>query len=223
MLTKVQSLGSSRLGFLKGKVTFHLPVYTSADESMVIGKTSFYTNWLTQTGERMVNGNSGYFPPDIMALTFELNDNFDQTALEKLSLLGVNYVIIHKDLMTSLEVDKLSKVSSLISQGKIFDETDVEIIDLSKYNFSTPACILEKDFDIRMGKVADPETEKNSYALVLQNRNDCFLVSVYDDRYRKITVEVDGIKRWAQFRLPVLINPHEQMILSEINEELKLQ
>lgn len=221
ILKKANDL-SARLDFLQNSITLHLPVFTIADAD-VFGKNSIYSNWLTQTHEKMVNGNSGYFPPDILALLFETNNTVDEKALQKLSLIGVNYLIIHKDLMTGQELNRISQAGTLLSKGKIFDEQGIEVIDITKYNLKTPTCILEKDFDIKLSKVADIDSEKDSFALVLTNKQDCFLTSIYSDRYRKTLVEVEGVKKQAEFKVPILIGPKEQVVLSEVNHELRIK
>lgn len=221
ILKKVNQL-SSRLDFLQNSITLHLPVFTIADAD-IFGKNSIYLNWLTKTHETVVNGNSGYFPPDILALLFEANDNLEENTLQKLATLGINYLIIHKDLMTDQELNRINQSRGLLSQGKIFDLEGIEVIDIAKYNFKTPTCILERDFNFKLSKEAEIDSEKDAYALVLTNTQDCLLVSIYNDRYRKIPVEVNGAKKQAYFKVPILIGPKEQIVLSELDHQLRIR
>ncbi|MBI2017791.1 hypothetical protein HYS92_01950 [Candidatus Daviesbacteria bacterium] len=181
---------------LKGKITLHLPIYTTEDADE-FGKNSAYLNWVTQTGERIINGNTAYLPPDQLELLHTIKQNFDENSLKRLILLGADYVIVHKN-------------------------DSFEVIDLSKYKFEAKICILERDFDIELAQVSDLDS-KISYALVLKNKSDCYLPSLLEERYRKIEVRVEGKIKQAYFRLPILVGPGEQLMLSEVNRELQIK
>ncbi len=202
------------LGFLKDKVTLHLPIYTTEDAD-VFGKGAAYFNWLTKTGERVFNGNSAYLPPDHMMLLYEIKQNPDERAFTKLAILGVNYVVIHKKLLTPQ--DPVKKIGQVV-----FEDPDILVIDISKFGLNVPICVPEKDLDFKVSQAQDQDFNL-SYALVIQNKDNCFLPSTFENRYQKMEVEVDGIKKWAYYKMPILINPKEQVILSEINRELKIR
>lgn len=214
---KIDQIGLDQLSFLTGKKTLHLPIFTIADAD-IFGKNSIYTNWLIKTGERMMNGNSGYFPPDILALLFEINKNLDQTALLKLSELEIDYVVLHKDLMDPTQLLNLQNNENLYIKGIIFNHFDIVIIDLSRLNLIARVCILERDFDIKFGRAAPAgfiDEVKPLYAMRLKNNSDCYLPSIYEDRYRTIDVTIDGVLRKARLLMPVMIGPGEEVVLSE--------
>lgn len=200
ILSKVNQIGRENLQFLQGKAVLHLPIYTTEDADE-FGKGSAYLNWLTQTRERIVNGNSAYLPPDHLFFLATLKQKFDDQALLKLKALGVNYLVIHQDLLGSKGVFK---------QGVILDTADTTIIDISNYNLLVKTCTFDRDISVRLGKV---QGEEESFALVLKNQGDCFLTSPFEERYRTIDIEVDGVKKKAHLRLPILIEPGQEVIL----------
>lgn len=217
ILSTIDQIGKDNLDFLQDKVTLHLPIFTLENDQF--GKNSAYLNWLTQTGERIINGNTSYLPPDQLMFLDQLKDSFNEKLISKLIALGADYLIIHKDLLDSKQLESLSK-EPFFQKGVAFSNSNILIIDLSAYNLSPSLCVLERDFDIKFGRVADDET---SYALVLTNKGNCFLVSIYEDRYRQIDVTVDGVKRKAHLRMPILVESGQQVILSQINRDLKIK
>lgn len=169
-----QVLGQEKLQFLKGKVTLHLPIYTT--ETDEFGKNSVYLNWATQTGERIVNGNASYLPGDQLMFLWEIkNEGLGEKNILRLKALGVDYVIVHKD--------------------------QIEIIDLAKINLTPKICSFPGDFAIS--------------EISIKNVSDCFLPSIYEDRYRMIDQRF--------LRMPIIIGPGEQVVLSEINSELRIR
>lgn len=196
---KIDQIGLENISFLRSKKVLHLPVYT-LDDADIFGKNSVYANWLTKTHEIMVNGNSGYFPPDILALLYETDKDLNEQVLIKLSALKVDYIVIHKDLMTSGQLQKLQSQENLYIKGIVFNQFDTVIIDLAKLNLAPKICNLEQDFDIQI------EGEKPFRSVILTNKEDCYLPSIYEDRYR----EIKGVN----VRLPIIIGPGEQIILS---------
>ena len=87
------------------------------------------------------------------------------------------------------------KNSALYEKGIIYNEKELIVVDLSKYQFNMPLCSFPDDFEIRA--VGD--------ALIIENLKDCFLSNIYHDRYR----EWNNFK----FKLPMLVEPREQVIV----------
>lgn len=201
VLDKMESVDRSQLAVLKGKVTLHLPIYDTADADN-FGNNSGYTNWVTKTGERIVNGNTSYLPADQLMFLSDIKSNgLNEKNILKLKALRVEYVIFHKD--------------------------EVEIVDLAKTNLNPKICSFPGDFDIQFGKAAPggiiDEGSKPTYAVGIRNKSDCFLPGIYGDRYRIIDVELDGVSKKAHLRMPIIIGPGEQMVLSEIERSLRIE
>ena len=223
---KINQIGKENLSFLEGKATVHLPVYSIQDADE-FGRNSTYINWLTQTEEVITNGNTSYLPPDQISFLEQLGNKFDESALLKLSLLKVNYVVIHKDLLPE---NLLSEYTKILSHRVVFNDRNTLIVDLNeqvlgsanKYSLTAPICILEKDFDIRVTKVLDDDLEDTN-GLIIQNKADCFLPSIYEDRYRSIKIEIEGVEREASFRVPILIGPKEQIVVSIAERSLRIK
>ena len=221
VFNKLDSLGEGKMAFLKNKIVFHLPIYTISDAD-VFGNNSYSTNWATRTGERVVNGNSGFFPADQLSFLFGAQDNFNEEALRKLLVLGVNYVVFHKDLMPPAYESALFEELQGYEDKVVFEDVDITIVDLGKYNFPFHVCSFPQDFNVRVTEDQDLDTS-TSYALILRNKSNCYLPSIYWDRYRHLVIEIDGQKRTAELKLPLLVEPGEQIILNEMSKELRIR
>ncbi len=210
-LSKIDQIGKSNLQFLEGKKTLHLPIFSIEMDDF--GKNSAYLNWLTQTGERIVNGNTSYLPPDQLMFLAQVKAGFDEKVLSKLKALGVDYLVIHKELLTPRDQQGISTAFAF-DKAVVFNQFNTVIIDLSKYDIKAQICLLERDFDIQL---------ESSYAMLLTNKADCYLPSIYEDRYRTMNVTVDGQKKTAYFKMPIIVGPGEQVVLSEENQELRIE
>ena len=196
ILQKLDDQTVKELSFLRGKATLHLPVYT-IDDADVFGKNSYVSTWVTQTGERVVNGNSGYFPPDSLELLFEIREDINEEVLKKLSMLGVSYVIFHTDMLSKEEWAGLVKNSSLYEKAIVYNDDELFIVDLSKYNFNITLC----DFDNLESREVEIDGE---ISLILTNQADCYLPNIYRDRYRGYNGKT--------YRMPLILGPKEQIV-----------
>lgn len=199
ILAKMSAMDQAQLQSLKGKVSLHLPIYDTSDADY-FGNNSAYTNWLTKTGEKIVNGNTSYLPADQLMFLSEIKtEGLSEQNLLKLKALRVDYVINHKD--------------------------QVEIVDLAKINLNPNICTFPGDFDIKFGKAAPGGVtgEETTYAISLKNMANCYQPSIYEDRYRTIDVEVDGKAKKAHLRMPIIMGPGEEVVLSELYNNLRIE
>jgi hypothetical protein len=76
---------------------------------------------------KMVNGYSGFSPPPWQEMVYETDASFpSQKTLEKLKMMRINYIIVHKS-----EFDKLNKDNFKVN-NHLFEKGDVVIAQLSK-------------------------------------------------------------------------------------------
>lgn len=210
MLDRVKNLQ----GFdLKDKKTLHLPIFSITTEDF--GKNTGYFNWVTKTKEKTFNGNTAYLPVDHLSLLEQMSVNLDQKDIERLIVLGVNYIILHRDLT--------NRNYPILHKGLIFSRAGIEIYDLAKLGLSPKNCSFEQDFEVQVDSDTDIETDKVIYFVALKNKSDCFLPGIYEDRYRKIDTIIDGQKRVVHLRLPIIINPLEEIVLSEGSGEVRVE
>lgn len=203
-----------KLDFLKNKKVLHYPI-----NIWELGETNTYTlNWQVMTGAYSLNGYSGYAPPDQLAFLIDLKKNFDQTALEKLQIIKTDYVVIHKDLLGK---------SDLFKEGTVYEDEKLQIVDLTKYNFNYKLCDFENDLTKDIKLVSARKFNGQFYAVILKNKSTCYLPSFYENKYRKIKFFTNflgqTVEHTAFLRMPVLIAPNQEVILSEVEKNLKIQ
>lgn len=193
-----------KLVFLKDKNTIHIPVGLNNDQN-----EARYLNWATITGERTVNGYSGYAPSDRNDLIEKIK-NIDEQALERISAIGIDYVVFHKNLIPNYE--KFYGEKNIIARGKIFETDEIMIIDLKKYKFNTQKCESNKNLSVRI--ISIPSVNGGFYQLSnkieLINEENCYFVSKFRERYLPFN---PGLKKDTIYiKLPVLINPGEEIV-----------
>lgn len=216
LLKKIDS--AYELAFLKDKGTLHLPVNFPEDW----GKESAYLTWLTQTGEKIANGNGGYIPEDeIDFLTKIKKSSLDENILKEIRAFGTDYLIIHKNLMTPSEKENIRSETGVLKRGTVFDRDGIQILDLKKYNFQITKCELEKDFDIKVGPGLYRPTNQTFTVVLIKNKSNCYLQSPYENRYSDIDAYINGSLKTIYIRLPILIRPYEEVALTEINGEVR--
>ncbi|HBL51713.1 MAG: hypothetical protein A3D24_02550 [Candidatus Blackburnbacteria bacterium RIFCSPHIGHO2_02_FULL_39_13] len=223
ILLKISEMKASgfSLNFLENKNTIHFPIYAPD-----LVWESAYLNWSTQTRENIANGNTGLITSDQLNFLSKIREKPNEDALVKLKAVGIDYVIIHKDLFD--DFGKYKKYESVYSVGKIYDNFNTEIVDLNKYNFSIRFCDFNKDIEINLGKALINQTGKETNIAIVKNKSDCHLPNIYKNKYKEINFMSNDlmgnlVSKKAQIKLPILIEPKEQLILSEINGELKIE
>lgn len=195
----------SQLLYLKDKNTLHVPFGLNNDLN-----ESRYLTWSTLTGERIFNGYSGFAPKDRNNFINKFKD-LDYQALEKLSAIGIDYLIFHKDLITDFKSFNVDK--KLYETGKIFEDSNLFIVDLKKYNFNTKKCENRNNLSIQL--ISSPflirGVDENFYyffnKIKVVNSSSCYFISRYRERYLpfKTRFEEDTI----YLKLPILIEPGE--------------
>lgn len=204
-LAVIRRIGVENLLFLEGSGVLHLPIYTT-EYSDSFGSNSGYINWATRTKEKIVNGNASYLPPDYLGLQFAIKQGLDETVVGILKALDVRYLIYHKKALTSTE--------KLIDSGVVLDNPDVRIVDLSNLKTNISVCNTI-DLDIRPTEGIED--------LIITNRGNCYLISPKDKRYQQVSLDFNGNTKKIFYRLPLVINPQEQIILSKVNREFRVE
>lgn len=209
----------TNLSFLKDKNVLHLPLMYPN-----LGFEGEYLNWAVKTGEKVVNGNSGYIPLEQINFFENLKD-LDSEKIKILSLLDVDYIIVHKNkLKAENKIDFTSKEMG----AKIFENSDLIIFEISHIKNGIKKCNFESDIKYQINNAIVEGSNQNVTLLVLQNSNDCYFTSIYDQKYKTIKLtQADflggPVEKTIQLKLPVVIYPNEQIILSDYNNQLKFE
>lgn len=214
---------AQELNYLKGKRILHIPIFIAE-----LGQGNTYTiDWNLLTESRSLNGYSGYIPLEQFTFLTKIKEKLDEKAFRQLASIDTDYIIIHKDLLGK-DLGGYKNFEQLYKKGIIYDKNNLSIIDLKKYEFSIKKCDFEKDIskDIKLASLK--ETNQNFYVLVLKNKSDCYFPSIYKDKYKKIDLYTNDlygnpIKKVIYFKLPVVIEPLEEIILSQINNNLRIE
>lgn len=201
---------SSLISILHGKNTIHFPLFTSEGFRNVR-----YLNWSTQTEENIFNGYSGYTPDD-WSKNAEYFKKLDNQALNKMHVLGINYIIIHRDLITEENRKDYTDNIDLLNQGIVYKDERIEVIDLKKYKFQTSSCATRDiKFEIKTSSFSVARSVGTTFQIfpkiILVNPKNCFIVSRFMDRYSNIDIMLAGKKQNIQIKLPILIEPFEKI------------
>lgn len=192
--------------FLNDKATLHFPVQIPN-----YGKESAYSNWLTFTGERIVNGNTAYFPPDQIDFLKKYTKQLNRENVKALKAIEVEYVIIHKSILKKEQLEKIP--SEFVKKGKVFEDNFVLILSVEDISSDIQICKLQ-DIEKKL-EIFHLTNGGMTRGLILKNNKNCYFPSIGEQRYIKLNN--------MSLRMPVLINPKEEIILSEVNGELKFE
>lgn len=198
-----------KLAFLKNRKTIHLPVFKHN-----FGEDSRYLNWITQTEETTMNGYSGYPPRDHLLFLQEINNNLNEDSLKKLYSLDVDYIIIHKNLLTYSELVNYNFYKETYKDNVFLDQNDIMILDIKKFNFKLNTCDFFKDIEIQSSEMKQ---------LTLKNKSNCYLPSIYQNRYKDFTFIMRGLKYKVHLKLPEIIGPFEEITFKKANNDFKYQ
>ncbi len=202
--------------FLRDKKTVHFPIFLPN-----IPKETMYLNFAISTGEKMMNGNNAYLPEDQTQFLVALKEGIDEKTIQKLSALGIDYIIIHKDLLTNTE-EKLYLKTSFDKNAVVLEREDLRILDARRFNTQISLCNFES-----MSKTIEKATDnrfsnQSFFVLKLSNPSSCYLPSIYEDRYRTITFSEGLIQKVAHLRMPILISPYEEVLFAEPLQNLRV-
>lgn len=218
LLQKLSSLKTSDLKFLEKKKTLHLPIFIQdyAQETM-------YFNWAVMTKERIINGSSGYLPYDQIIFLLDLKEDLNENSLKKLTAIDVDYIILHKDL-----IDENKNFNNLSQIKAVYDKNGILIFNLKESRFRINKCSFDKDFEMNLKTASIKDSNQSFYILILKNKSNCYLSNVYMDRYRKQSFYGNDfygnkIERAIRFKLPPVIEPYQEIILSEIENNLRVE
>lgn len=224
MLTAIDNINTEgkSLNFLKDKVTLHLPTLVEDP-----GRTGGYLSWVAITGEKMVNGNWGSFPVfSQVQLLVGMDKKMDENALKGLKALGVDFIILHKDLFGDKK-EIYQKFINSFPDSIIYNDDNIQIVDISKLNLEFNLCRIDSDIAIGIQK-AQLSSLDSTYVVQVENKSDCFLPSKYMEKYKKVNLTQQNLfgnplKKVFYFNLPPLILPFDKFLLSEINNELRVE
>lgn len=211
-------------GFTQGKTILHIPIHIPE-----LGETSTYTlNWNILTGNKSLNGYSGYVPAEQLSFLKKMKQKLDEEALRDLYAINTDYILIHKDLLNKEELEDYTRFSKLYEKGEIYDENNIIIIDLKKYNFKFNKCNFDKDFAKEFRPGVLKKSSQTTLILVLKNNSNCYLPSIYTDKYNVENFNISNlygnqVAKTAYYKLPVLIEPYQSVILSEYNNDLRIE
>ncbi|GEM_PF-2235169 len=200
--------------FLNNKGTLHFPPGYLFDEAR-------YLNFGTVTYEKMINGYNSYMPPDWFSFMKAYKTSLEEDDLKKLNAIGIQYVIIHKDLLSKQQTQNLFGNQAFLQKGTIFDQNGVQIISLDNFAFDIKLCSFDRDFDFILKQRSSFNI--NFYRLNIDNKSDCYLTSVLQNRYRSKVVYENGIAKTAYIRMPIIIAPFEKISVDEENRDLKIK
>lgn len=223
MLQKLKQInsGENRFKFLERKATLHLPVYTPD-----FGKDSIYLNWATVTKEKVMNANDAYYPADQLNFLYNLKNKIDEATLKKLYAINVDYIILHKGLLGK-DIEKYKTITESQNQT-VYDKDNIQIIDLKKYNFEIKKCDFNKDIEKDLKNATLENSNQNIRVFILKNKSNCYLSNVYMDRYRNVSYNTGDFygnpqKRTIYLRLPVVIEPYQEVVLYEIYNDFRIE
>lgn len=220
ILPKVTRLKArNELSFLEGKSALHYPIFMPEN----FGLESNYLSWATQTKEHIVNSNTGYIAHDQLEFMTQMRGDLDEKQLTKLVALGVDYAIIHRDLLTKEQNRKLQQHERLYMDWAVFAEDGILVLDLKKYDSGLVQCNFPDDFTIAFATAFVEETRQPTRLIRLSNTKDCYLASPFEERYREIEVSINAEPKKVRIKLPMLIEPNQQIVLSEVNKEVKME
>lgn len=203
---------STVISLLQGKNTIHFPLYTAG-----LFRNVRYLNWSTQTGENVFNGYSGYVPDDWIKSAEQMK-KLDVQSLEKMRVLGIDYLVIHKDLTAEEGGLMYSDNIDLLRHGLVYADENVEVIDLGKFKFPVSICTL-RDIKFDIHSVSFPVAQSSGITfqlfprIVLLNPKNCYVVNRYQDRYSNLDLIIEGKKQSLRIKLPILIEPFEKIKL----------
>ena len=215
-----------KFSFLKNQTTFHYPTFEPLIQNNKFLLEAVYLNWDTVTGETMMNGYSGYFPIDWTNILGQFRDNLGKESLKKMKILGIHYVIIHKNLLSSSSFQKLwLDHGKLYEKGMIYNGQNTLILNLNRYYFKYHLCHFHKDFLYEGMHVYAINGQPSYYKLIVRNAANCYLASPFNKRYFPLNFTIGGEKYHSYLKFPLLIDPYKKVELygyfSPIKNDIK--
>lgn len=194
------------LQFLKNKNTVHLPVQLNDIASEVK-----YLNWQTQTGEKILNGYTGYTPLDWFQLTTPLSLGISKTlipdsTIKELVALDVDYLIFHKNKGIDFSLRKNLP-------AKLVYEDDYVFIEEIPENYRNQFKCSNGFLDIKIEPILNIINAHSPLSASVKNIQNCYYPSVGFKRYRKVNFEINNKKYQTTVKLPLVLKPNEERII----------
>ncbi len=195
--------------FLKDSTTLHFPIQTKNFEKQI-----YYLQLSTVHHERLVNGYSGYFPPDWVELITTIETNLDENMLKKLSALKVDFLIFHKDRLNPDYLDKLRTENSLIKDLIYFEDTNYLILSLKHPYLKTNPCFLSRDIDISLIPKSQSFGLTPTYfnQVKISNTGDCYFTNILNNRYLETSFFINEYYN-LNLKMPAVLGPKEEKFL----------
>lgn len=115
----ITKYSEKKFSFLRDASTLHYPIYVP-DMWGELG----YLNWAVITGERMVNGHSGYFPPDWVGRMLYYKRLGLETLRAQIRRDGVRFITVHKNELNSAEQIILEE----LKQYGLYEDDEIIIL-----------------------------------------------------------------------------------------------
>lgn len=206
------------LQFLRGKNTFHLPVQLEN-----LAGEAAYLNFAGQTGEKLLNGYSGYYPPDQISLTAALEKDLGETALKKLTALGIDYLVIHRDKIKPDDPEKYRDLENKYQTAAVLIDSQFFILNLKSLKFEPGRCGPEVKPASQLSTAAREDDNRIFWVLTVENQSDCYLTHALKQRYQTITFYPNLVKTTVKFKMPAVLAPGEKVNLTEIAGEMQVR
>ena len=182
-----------------------------------------YLNWDTVTNEIMMNGYSGFTPNDWLNFMANAQRDLNREMLKELKAVGVNFVIIHKNLMPHEELQFLyQKHFRLYRQGLIYHGKNTLVLSLKKYHFKINFCNFQKDFANKGVRLYAVNGQPAYIVSDLKNEDNCYLVSKFENRYYPLTVRTGGRTYHTHLVLPLIVLPYQKIQVYAFLRNFKL-
>jgi len=212
--TILSNVESSKLEFLKDKLTIHYPSHLDRNFPDEAG----YLNWATVTKEKLVNGYSGYYPPDFYYFMLDFNkSNLSDTSIKKLKSLGVEYLVIHEELLSSKENEFVKNNLKSTESATVLKQENESIINLEQINPPVTVCNTKDSLGFSFVSPLIIQFGKPIFSIArLENRNSCFYVTPKEQRYLKVHYRVGKREGDSFLILPILIEPQRASAVSTL-------
>lgn len=199
-------INKPNLQFLKNKNTVHFPVQLNDIASEVK-----YLNWQTQTGEKILNGYSGYTPNDWFQLVTPLSLGLSKTlipdsSIKELAALDIDYLVFHKNINADFSLRKYFPT-------KLVYEDDYVFIEEIPENYRNQFKCSNRSLDIKIEPILGIANNHSPLSITVKNPQNCYYPSVGFDRYRKVNFEINNKKYQTNVKLPLVLRPNEERII----------
>lgn len=196
--------------FLKNTTTLHLPAYTKNPEKQI-----YYLNLAVLHDERLINGYSGYFPPEWVELMANIETDLNENNLKKLAALKVDFLILHKDHLEKNFTEKNKTKYPIMNQLIYFEDENYLVLDIKQSILTTKPCFLTKDIKVSLTPKSSLFGLKPTYfnQVKIVNTKDCYFTNILNDRYLETEFFINGKFYPMNLKMPAVLGPQEEALL----------